>query len=118
MAALTAIALAVSAAAAVGGYAQQRKAAKQQRIEADRAALATSLEAQANQMAQDSANKREQASATVKQNEQLAAQEASQAADATVEDVESTNQRRRRVQAQFNVAGSGANQATTGSIRV
>lgn len=116
MAALTAIALAVSAATAVGSYAQQRKAAKQQRLDANKAAEAARLEAQSNQMAADAANARERSAATVRQNEALAAEEAAQSADVTAAE-ESPVNRKRRVQAQFNVGDAGAS-SSTGSIRV
>lgn len=117
MAALTTIAAVVGAAVAVGGYAQQSKAAKAQRRAGEDAKVAAAADAAANRQAAEAAVKREQVAAGVKANEALAAEQMATSPDATVEAVENNATRLRRVQAQFNVSDGGVSQ-NAGSIRV
>lgn len=117
MAALTTIALAVGAAAAVGSYATQRSSAKKQERAAEEARLAATFDTQANNNAAMAAVARDKAAKDAAANQALAAEQLDDTPDVTVDPAENNNVRRRRVQAQFNVADGGAS-ASAGSLRI
>lgn len=109
------VAYGVAAAAAVGSYAEQKKANKQAKQAADNAAIAAAAETAGDLQAATQAQRREKLAAERAAAEKLAAEQLTQNAEVTVGDDNAAN-RRRRVQAAFNVGEGGASAA--GSIRV
>lgn len=117
MAALTTIALVAGTAIAAGSYATQRKQAKEAKSAAKDARISDNLTAQANAEAAASAIRRDQAATAAEQASQEQADNLAKEVDVTTDSDENSNVRRRRVQAQFNVAAGGASDSS-GSIRL
>lgn len=117
MAALTTIAAVAGTAIAAKSYADNRKQAKKAEAAAQDQQLADNMTAQANADAAASAIQRDSAA---REAELAAAQQEKELAtspEVTIENAENNNVRRRRVQAQFNVASGGAT-AGAGSVRL
>lgn len=117
MAALTTIALAVGAAAAVGSYATQKAAAKRQERQAEEQKLQAQFDSDAVNQQAVNETEREKAAAAAEEAQRLASEQMDDTVDVSINPNESTTVRRKRVQAQFNVADGGASSGA-GSLRV